>query len=50
MGAAFRTDETIPLALPPFIWKLLVGEHVTWKQDYIGVDTAAVKLVGMSSC
>eukprot|EP00794_Sanderia_malayensis_P004582 gene4582-5184_t len=44
MGTAFRTDETIPLAFPPFIWKLLVGEHVTWSNDYTSVDETTVRV------
>ncbi len=46
MGTAFRSDETIPVAFPPFIWKLLVGEHVAWATDFIGVDETVVRVTG----
>ena len=46
MGAAYRTDESLPISMPPFIWKVLVGEHVTWTRDFRGVDEAAVKMIG----
>jgi len=45
-GACFRTGETLPLALPPYIWKLLVGENVSWKDDFVQIDEAAVKNTG----
>jgi len=44
IGSAFRTDETFPLAFPPFIWKLLIGDIVTWAGDYVGVDEAVVRV------
>lgn len=44
MGGAFRSDESITLSLPPFVWKLLVGEEVTWAKDYVAIDEAAVKV------
>lgn len=47
MGGCFRTDENIPISLPPFIWKLLVGDNVTWKYDFIHVDDTAVRNIGM---
>lgn len=46
MGAAFRTDETLTLSLSPFIWKLLIGEHVSWSADYAGVDETIVRVTG----
>ena len=46
MGGCFRTDENIPISLPPLIWKLLVGDNVTWKYDFIHVDDAAVRNIG----
>ena len=47
IGSAFRTDETFPLAFPPFIWKLLIGDIVTWAGDYVGVDETVVRVTGM---
>lgn len=44
MGGAFRSDESLTLAFPPFVWKLLVGEHVTWAKDYAAIDEAAVRI------
>ena len=49
MGGAFRSDESITLSLPPFVWKLLVGEEVTWAKDYVAIDEAAVKVTGEMS-
>ena len=46
MGACFRSDEYLSLPLPPYIWKLLVGEHVNWVKDYATVDEAAVRYIG----
>lgn len=46
MGGAFRSDESLTLAFPPFVWKLLVGEHVTWAKDYAAIDEAAVRITG----
>ena len=46
MGACFRTDETLPLPLSPYVWKILVGEQVTWEKDYVTVDEAAVRNMG----
>ena len=46
MGGVFRSDESLTLALPPFVWKLLVGEHVTWAKDYVAIDEAAVHITG----
>eukprot|EP00794_Sanderia_malayensis_P008206 gene8206-9086_t len=44
MGACLRGKESLVLSLPPFIWKQLVGEKVTWSRDYVTVDSAEVKL------
>lgn len=49
MGGAFRSDESITLSFPPLVWKLLVGEEVTWAKDYVAVDEAAVKVTGEMS-
>ena len=46
MGGVFRSDECLTLAFPPFVWKLLVGEHVTWAKDYAAIDEAAVHITG----
>ena len=46
MGGVLRSDESLTLALPPFVWKLLVGEHVTWAKDYVAIDEAAVHITG----
>lgn len=45
MGAAFRSQETLVLSLPQFIWKQLVGELVNWMRDFVTVDSAEVKLI-----
>ena len=46
MGAAYRSSETFSLALPPYIWKLLLGVQVTWGQDYVSVDQDIVQSLG----
>lgn len=46
MGGTFRSDESLTLAFPPFVWKLIVGEHVTWAKDYVAIDEAAVQITG----
>ena len=28
------------------LWKMLVGEHVSWKDDFVHVDEAAVRNTG----
>ena len=48
MGGMFRSDESLTLCFPPFVWKLFVGEHVTWSHDYVSVDEAAVKITGIT--
>ncbi|XP_078574979.1 E3 ubiquitin-protein ligase HECTD3-like isoform X1 [Branchiostoma floridae x Branchiostoma japonicum] len=45
MGACLRGKENLVLDLPAFTWKRLVGEKVTWAQDYISVDSSEVKLL-----
>ncbi|XP_028406216.1 uncharacterized protein LOC114528733 isoform X2 [Dendronephthya gigantea] len=45
MGAAYRSDETLALYFPPYVWKLLVGEHVTWTKDFANVDALAVNMI-----
>ncbi len=45
MGAMFRSQESLVLSLPQFVWKELVGEIVTWERDFVSVDSAEVKLV-----
>ncbi|XP_020623627.1 uncharacterized protein LOC110061133 [Orbicella faveolata] len=49
MGGAYRSDESLTVAFPPFVWKLIVGEHVTWAKDYIAIDEAAVNITGESN-
>lgn len=44
MGGTFRSDESLTVAFPPFVWKLIVGEHVTWAKDYVAIDEAAVQI------
>lgn len=46
MGGVFRSDESLTLSFPPFVWKLLAGEHVTWAKDYVAIDEAAVHITG----
>jgi len=45
MGAMFRSQESLVLALSPFIWKKLVMEQVTWSRDFVSVDSAEVKFI-----
>eukprot|EP00117_Sycon_ciliatum_P032866 scpid37872/ scgid25406/ E3 ubiquitin-protein ligase HECTD3; HECT domain-containing protein 3 len=45
MGACLRSREHLVLSLPPYIWKQLCGETVTWEQDFATVDTAQVKML-----
>ena len=45
MGAMFRSQESLVLSLPQFVWKQLVGDSVVWERDYISVDSAEVKLI-----
>lgn len=45
MGACLRSKETLALFLAPFFWKKLSGEVVSWKNDFVTVDSAQVKLL-----
>lgn len=45
MGGHLRGKECLLLSFPKFIWKQLLGEKVSWLQDFITVDAALVKLV-----
>ena len=45
MGGVFRSQETLVLPMPQFIWKQLIGEPVTWTRDFVSVDSAEVKLI-----
>jgi hypothetical protein len=42
MGACLRSKETLALYLAPFFWKKLSGESISWKNDFITVDSAQV--------
>ena len=48
-GACYRTGETFPLCLPPMLWKMLVGENVSWKDDFVHIDEVAVRNTGIDS-
>lgn len=41
LGAALRSDETLPLLFPPFVWKVLTYTDVTWA-DYATVDATVI--------
>lgn len=45
MGAMVRSQETLILSLPQFVWKQLVDDNVTWARDFITVDSAELKLI-----
>ncbi|XP_046857635.1 uncharacterized protein LOC124451045 [Xenia sp. Carnegie-2017] len=45
MGAAYRSDESLALFFPPYFWKLIVSEHVTWHKDFVNVDALAVNMI-----
>ena len=45
MGAMLRSNESLVLSLPQFVWKQLVGDSVTWARDFISVDSAEVKFI-----
>ncbi|XP_077981106.1 E3 ubiquitin-protein ligase HECTD3-like isoform X2 [Glandiceps talaboti] len=45
MGGCLRSKEHLVLALPPYVWKHLAGERVSWSRDFITVDAAEVKLI-----
>lgn len=45
MGACLRGKESLVLSLPPFIWKMLSGQEVTWSKDFVAIDEMEVKLM-----
>jgi E3 ubiquitin-protein ligase HECTD3 len=45
MGACLRSKETLALFLAPFFWKKLSGESISWRNDFVTVDSAQVKLL-----
>ncbi len=45
MGAMYRSQESLVLSLPQFLWKYLIGEAVTWARDFVSIDSAEVKLI-----
>ncbi|XP_026864354.1 E3 ubiquitin-protein ligase HECTD3 isoform X1 [Electrophorus electricus] len=45
MGAALRGKDFLVLALPGLVWKQLVGEAVSWNEDFPAVDSVLVKLL-----
>jgi hypothetical protein len=45
MGACLRSKETLALFLAPFFWKKLSGENISWRNDFVTVDSAQVKLL-----
>jgi E3 ubiquitin-protein ligase HECTD3 len=45
MGGHLRGRESLLLSFPKFIWKKLLGEKVSWLEDFVTVDAALVKLV-----
>lgn len=45
MGAMYRSQESLVLSLPQFVWKYLVGESLTWTRDFVSIDSAEVKLI-----
>ncbi|CAB3977789.1 E3 ubiquitin- ligase HECTD3-like [Paramuricea clavata] len=45
MGGHLRGRESLLLSFPKFIWKQLLGEKVSWLEDFVTVDAALVKLV-----
>ncbi|KAM9469270.1 E3 ubiquitin-protein ligase HECTD3-like isoform 2-T2 [Clarias gariepinus] len=45
MGAAFRGKDFLVLALPGLVWKQLIGETVSWNEDFPAVDSMLVKLL-----
>ncbi|XP_052776275.1 E3 ubiquitin-protein ligase HECTD3-like isoform X2 [Mya arenaria] len=45
MGACLRGKENLVLSLPPFFWKKMVCERVTWERDFFTVDAATVKMI-----
>ena len=45
MGACLRSKESMPLYLSPLFWKKISGETISWRNDFVTVDTAEVKLI-----
>ncbi|XP_062872482.1 E3 ubiquitin-protein ligase HECTD3 [Trichomycterus rosablanca] len=45
MGAALRGKDFLVLALPGLVWKQLIGESVSWTEDFPAVDSVLVKLL-----
>ena len=45
MGGAYRSSESLVLALPKFFWKQVVAEPVDWSEDFPSVDSAEVKFI-----
>ncbi|XP_057298971.1 E3 ubiquitin-protein ligase HECTD3-like [Hydractinia symbiolongicarpus] len=43
MGACLRGKENLVISLPPFIWKILNHEPVSFDKDYFTVDAAEVQ-------
>lgn len=45
MGGAYRSSESLVLSLPRMFWKQVVGEPVTWNEDFSSVDRAEVRFI-----
>ncbi|XP_066534011.1 E3 ubiquitin-protein ligase HECTD3 isoform X2 [Hoplias malabaricus] len=45
MGAALRGKDFLVLALPGLVWKQLIGESISWSEDFPAVDAVLVKLL-----
>ena len=45
MGGAYRSSESLVLSLPRMFWKQVVGEPVTWTEDFSSVDRAEVRFI-----
>ncbi|XP_053503338.1 E3 ubiquitin-protein ligase HECTD3 isoform X2 [Ictalurus furcatus] len=45
MGAALRGKDFLVLALPGLVWKQLIGESISWSEDFPAVDSVLVKLL-----
>ncbi|XP_060753941.1 E3 ubiquitin-protein ligase HECTD3 isoform X2 [Neoarius graeffei] len=45
MGAALRGKDFLVLALPSLVWKQLIGETISWNEDFPAVDSVLVKLL-----
>lgn len=42
MGACLRGKENLVISLPPFIWKMLNRENLSFEEDYYSVDAAEI--------